>query len=160
MLTIDIQGRFLESPVNFSGPKSHFKNCDPLILKNLAFYYDFKMRKEKFVAKFHSWKRIRQFLDVGNFCTRNRPERRLSANFWFPYDRYIAAIADCSADHMETPWFATAANRSNCDIAALGDRGDRSDRIIYAPAEMQILNYIDCRIFVFAVIVRLFLIPQ
>ena len=28
---------FLESPVNFSGPNSHFKNCDPLILKSWSF---------------------------------------------------------------------------------------------------------------------------
>ena len=27
-----IWGQFLESPENFSGPKSHSKNCDPLIL--------------------------------------------------------------------------------------------------------------------------------
>ena len=28
---------FLENPVNFSGPKSHFLNCDPLILKSWSF---------------------------------------------------------------------------------------------------------------------------
>ena len=28
---------FLEGPVNFSGPKSHFKNCGPLILKSWSF---------------------------------------------------------------------------------------------------------------------------
>ena len=28
---------FLESPVNFSAPKNHFKNCDPLISKSWSF---------------------------------------------------------------------------------------------------------------------------
>ena len=30
-------GPFLESPVNFSSPKIHFKNCDPVILKSWSF---------------------------------------------------------------------------------------------------------------------------
>ena len=31
------RGPFLESPVSFQGPKSHFKTCDPLILKTWPF---------------------------------------------------------------------------------------------------------------------------
>ena len=32
------RGPFLESPENFSGPKSYLSNCNPLVLKRLSFY--------------------------------------------------------------------------------------------------------------------------
>ena len=41
------------------GPEKPILNLLFAYSKNLAFYYDFKIRKGKFVAKFDAWKRVR-----------------------------------------------------------------------------------------------------
>ena len=41
------------------GPEKPFVKLQTAYSKKLVFYYDFKIRKGKFVAKFHAWKRLR-----------------------------------------------------------------------------------------------------
>jgi len=45
-------GLFLESPGNFSGPKSQLSNCNALVLKSWFFKYVFNVRKIKSIVKF------------------------------------------------------------------------------------------------------------
>ena len=45
-------GLFLESPENFSGPKSQLSNCNALVLKSWFFKYVFNVRKIKSILKF------------------------------------------------------------------------------------------------------------
>ena len=42
-----------------SGPEKPFQKLRSAYSRKLALYYDFKIRKGKLVAKFHSWKRLR-----------------------------------------------------------------------------------------------------
>ena len=60
-------GPFLESPVNFSGPKSHFKNCDPLILKSGPFNMISRYERANLLQNFIPVKveMFRQFQETG-----------------------------------------------------------------------------------------------
>ena len=60
--THDSRGLFLECLKNFFGPEKPFLNLQSAYSRKLVFYYDFKIRKSKFVAKFHAWKRPPFFL--------------------------------------------------------------------------------------------------
>ena len=46
-MALSIRGRFLESPDNFSGPKSQFSNCNPMVFEHV-----FNLGKSKRNAKF------------------------------------------------------------------------------------------------------------
>ena len=75
---VSVWSPFLETPENFSGPK--LRSAYSI---TLTFCYDFKIRKGKFVAKFHSWKMssfLRYAGKIGPNCFEN--EWKVFFNFF------------------------------------------------------------------------------
>ena len=75
-ISLRTRGLFLESPVNFSGPKRQLANCNLLALKSCSFNMFFNVRKSQEYCEV--WWPLRRY--KGNCGIRNRPE--MFRNFW------------------------------------------------------------------------------
>ena len=61
-----IWGPFLESPENFSGPKSHLWNCQPLVLESPSFnLFSRIQKKKKITVKFYELNALPSWVKKG-----------------------------------------------------------------------------------------------
>ena len=74
-LQLQFLGPVSRTSRKFFGPEKPFQKLRFAYSKKLDFYYNFKIRKDKFVAKLHAWEMSSFLRYEGNYGTRNAPEK-------------------------------------------------------------------------------------